>query len=96
MKADLLEVYGVLFDRFGPQHWWPGDTPFEVVVGAILTQSTSWTNVEKAICNLKKENLLSPEGLHKTDAKALAVHIRPAGYYNAKAKKLKSSWNTST
>jgi len=89
MKTDLLSIHNILLERFGPQDWWPGDTPFEVVIGAILTQSTSWTNVEKAIGNLKKKKLLSPEGIHKIDAGELALHIRSAGYYNAKARKLK-------
>jgi endonuclease-3 related protein len=89
MKTDLLEIHDILLKRFGPQDWWPGDTPFEVVIGAILTQSTSWTNVEKAISNLKDKKLLSSEGIRKIDAQELALHIRSAGYYNAKAKKLK-------
>ncbi|MFZ2456686.1 MAG: endonuclease III domain-containing protein [Candidatus Altiarchaeia archaeon] len=89
MKTDLLEIHDALLEKFGPQDWWPGDTPFEVVIGAILTQSTSWTNVEKAIGNLKKKKLLSPEGIHRIDTEALALHIRSAGYYNAKARKLK-------
>jgi endonuclease-3 related protein len=89
MKTDLLSIHDILLERFGPQSWWPGDTPFEVVIGAILTQSTSWTNVEKAIGNLKDKKLLSPEGIHKIDAGELALHIKSAGYYNAKARKLK-------
>lgn len=89
MNTNLLDIHDALLEKFGPQDWWPGDTPFEVVIGAILTQSTSWTNVEKAICNLKKKGLLCPYGLHRIDALELALHIKSAGYYNAKARKLK-------
>jgi len=89
MKTDLLEIHGILLERFGPQHWWPGETPFEVTVGAILTQSTSWKNVEKAIANLKKEGFLNPEGLNHINPDDLSTLIRPAGYYNAKTRKLK-------
>jgi endonuclease-3 related protein len=93
MSVDLIGIHDILLDRFGPQHWWPGETPFEVAVGAILTQSTSWKNVEKAIGNLKKAGLLTPGELHKIECNELAVHIRPAGYYNAKARKLKEFIN---
>lgn len=86
----LLEVYGRLYAAYGPQHWWPGDSPFEVVVGAILTQSSAWVNVEKAIENLKAAGILSPEGLLKVGLDELARLIHPAGYYNAKARKLKA------
>jgi len=86
----LTDIYNRLFDRYGPQHWWPGETPFEVVIGAILTQSTAWTNVEKAIDNLKAANALDPESLHKISTGELAALIRPSGYYNAKALKLKT------
>lgn len=89
-KANLLEVYNLLLSRFGPQHWWPGDTSFEVVVGAILTQSTSWKNVEKAIRKLKDAGALSPEKLHEMKEKDLAVLIKSAGYFNAKTRKLKA------
>jgi len=93
MNTDLLDIHDTLLERFGPQDWWPGDTPFEVVIGAILTQSTSWTNVEKAIGNLKKKCILCPEGLHLIDTVELALHIKSAGYYNAKARKLKEFMN---
>ena len=86
----LTEIYQLLFDRFGPQHWWPGDTQFEVIIGAILTQNTNWTNVEKAITNLKNANYLTPEKIHRVEMSRLAELIRPAGYYNVKAKRLKS------
>jgi endonuclease III related protein len=86
----LKKIYDLLYARFGPQHWWPGDTPFEVIVGAVLTQNTNWGNVEKAIANLKKAKLLSPEKLHKIETVELAKLIRPAGYYNIKASRLKN------
>lgn len=91
LKSALLkDYYKSLFASFGPQGWWPGRTRFEVIVGAILTQNTSWTNVEKAIRNLRKENLLSPERLHASDASTLASLIRPAGYFNIKAGRLRN------
>ncbi|MFC1634377.1 endonuclease III domain-containing protein [Planctomycetota bacterium] len=86
----LTEIYELLYEAFGPQYWWPGETPFEVTIGAILTQNTSWANVEKAIANLKSASHLTPEGLHRIDASELAELIRPAGYYNLKTKRLKS------
>jgi endonuclease III related protein len=91
MSAEkLTEIYDLLLDRFGPQHWWPGQTPFEIIVGAILTQNTNWANVEKAINNLKTANLLDPNKLNNTSYDRLAELIRPAGYYNIKAKRLKN------
>jgi len=90
MMTDLLSVYTALYQRFGEQHWWPAETPFEVCVGAILTQSTSWGNVEKAIDNLKREELLTSKAMDEVCAKDLAVLIRPAGYFNSKARKLKA------
>jgi endonuclease-3 related protein len=93
ISQQLLEIYEILFDRFGPQHWWPGETQFEIVAGAILTQNTSWTNVEKAILNIKAADCLTPEKLHNLDHEQLAELIRPAGYFNIKAKRLKSFLN---
>ncbi len=91
LKADLiLKFYQKLYRHFGPQHWWPGETPFEVMVGAILTQNTAWKNVERAIENLKKENALSPEEINKMNIEKLAQLIKPSGFYNLKAKRLKS------
>ena len=91
MISDTLsEIYKMLYDAFGPQHWWPGETSFEIMAGAILTQNTSWTNVEKAIANLKSAGNLTPEALHRIDLALLAELIRPAGYFNIKAKRLKS------
>lgn len=86
----LLTVYDMLNSRFGDLHWWPGETPFEIAVGAILTQNTNWKNVERAIENLKRNNLLSPEGLLHTGDERLAELIRPAGYYHIKTKRLKN------
>ncbi len=90
VSRQLLDIYERLFSAFGPQHWWPGDTPFEVCVGAILTQNTNWKNVEKAISNLKKHGLLSPVALNEIPLENLAARIRPAGYYNLKAGRLKA------
>ncbi|MBE3070040.1 MAG: endonuclease III domain-containing protein [Planctomycetes bacterium] len=78
-----------MFRRLGPQGWWPADTPLEVVVGAILTQNTNWTNVERAIANLKREGLLDVAALAAVDPERLAEVIRPAGYYRIKAARLK-------
>jgi len=86
----LLKIYNSLYDYFGPLNWWPGTTPFEVMVGAILTQNTSWSNVEKAINNLKKENLLEPLKLYTINQEELAQLIKPSGYYNIKAKRLRN------
>src|SRR3972149_3354876 len=88
-KDVLLKAYEKLYKTYGPQHWWPGDTPFEVIVGAILTQNTNWGNVEKAIANLKAEGILSPEGLRNVNHNHLAMLIRPSGYFNVKAGRLK-------
>jgi endonuclease-3 related protein len=84
-----MEIYQRLFDAYGPQRWWPGDTRLEVIIGAILTQNTAWSNVEKAIANLKRERLLSLEALGDVDSAHLAKLLRPSGYFNQKAKKLK-------
>jgi endonuclease-3 related protein len=89
----LTEIYQLLFDRFGPQHWWPGQDQFEIITGAILTQNTNWTNVEKAIANLKSANCLTPEKLYHLDIPQIAEFIRPAGYYNIKSKRLKNFIN---
>ncbi len=87
---NLLKMYSLLYKVYGPQYWWPASSGFEVVIGAILTQNTNWSNVEKAITNLKREKLLSPQTLHKLNLKRLAALIRPSGYYNIKAKRLKN------
>ena len=88
--SGLREYHETLQQSLGPQHWWPGDTPFEIMVGAILTQNTAWTNVEKAVANLKAAGTLSAKAVDATDARTLARMIRPAGYFNVKAKRLKS------
>jgi endonuclease III related protein len=85
----LMEVYDRLFARFGPRHWWPAETPFEVCVGAILTQNTAWTNVEKAIAALRQNDLLSLQNMRDATAEHLAGLIRPAGYFNVKSRRLK-------
>jgi endonuclease-3 related protein len=87
---ELLKIYRKLHRCFGPQHWWPGDTPFEVAVGAILTQNTNWSNVEKAIRNLRNQNLLLPQRMYGLSLRELSFLIRPAGYFNVKAKRLRS------
>lgn len=86
----LRTAYRLLRRHFGHQHWWPGETPFEVCVGAILAQNTSWTNVERAIANLKSAGLLTPQKLFQTSEAHLAQLIRPAGYFNVKARRLRS------
>lgn len=86
----LLAIYRALATAFGPQRWWPGETTLEIVVGAVLTQNTNWANVEKAIANLKTYELLSLEKLATLSPEIIAHHIRPAGYYNLKAKRLQN------
>ncbi len=89
----LMQIYELLYERYGPQHWWPGDGRFEVCVGAILTQNTNWTNVEKAITNLKNADCLTPQSLYLIEINNLAELIRPAGYFNIKAGRLKNFIN---
>lgn len=86
----LRKTYSRLMARYGPQYWWPAQEPFEVIVGAILTQSAAWVNVEKAIANLKAVEALSPAALRQLPVSELARLIHPCGYYNAKALKLRS------
>lgn len=86
----LTEIYEKMFSHFGPQKWWPGESNLEIIVGTILTQNTSWTNVEKAISNLKKENILSVEKLKSISEEKLAELIKSSGYFNLKAKRLKN------
>ncbi len=90
MTSGLNTFYQRLYSYFGPQHWWPSDSAFEVMVGAILTQNTNWVNVEKAIDNLKKYKLLTPAKVYSLSKQRLALLIQPAGYYNIKAKRLKN------
>lgn len=89
MKRLLTAIYKKLHKAYGPQGWWPGDTPFEVAVGAVLTQNTNWSNVERAIANLKKAGALSAHAIHGMEHARLAELIRPAGYFNVKADRLK-------
>ena len=86
----LTTIYDLLYTHWGPQHWWPGDTPIEIIVGAILTQNTAWTNVEKAIIRLKEADVLNPTALYQCTITDLAEWIRPAGYYNVKARRIKA------
>ncbi len=86
----LLQIYKTLLQAQGNQQWWPGETALEIAVGAILTQNTNWSNVEKAIQNLKTAGALSLNVLHRLDQVSLAELIRPAGYFNIKAKRLKN------
>jgi endonuclease-3 related protein len=86
----LYEIYESLFAHFGPQNWWPADTPFEICVGAILTQNASWKNVKIAIDNLKKKDLLDPFKLYEIPLETLSQIIKPCGFYNTKAKRLKN------
>jgi endonuclease-3 related protein len=88
--AILLEIYQTLLERYGPQHWWPAREPFEVIVGAILTQSTAWSNVEKAVGLLRAAGRLSAVGLRDLPLPSLATLIHPCGYYNVKARRLKA------
>lgn len=90
LSSRLRRIYNILYKKYGPCHWWPADSPFEVAVGAILTQNTNWSNVEKAIINLKRKNALGAFALRRLDQRSLARLIRPSGYYNIKAKRLKS------
>jgi len=86
----LMEVYRRLYEAFGPQHWWPGESPFEVIVGAVLTQNTNWRNVEKAIENLRQADCLTPDALYRMPLPELEELIRPAGYYKVKARRLRN------
>lgn len=85
----LMNVYTRLSKHFGPQHWWPGETRFEVIVGAILTQNTSWKNVEKAIKNLKKEKMLNCKKIANMDIGKLEKLIQPSGFYKQKSERIK-------
>ena len=89
----LMEMFTLLSNHFGPQNWWPAETELEMMVGAVLTQNTNWKNVEKAIENLKSKRMLSLKGLCSLSAAEIAHEIRPAGYFNVKAKRLKNLIN---
>ncbi|MEW6662033.1 MAG: endonuclease III domain-containing protein [Bacillota bacterium] len=86
----LLMVFQKLLDHYGPRHWWPAETEFEVMVGAVLTQNVAWRNVEKAIAALKEKGLMHPQGLYQADLPLLEELIVPTRYYKTKAKKLKA------
>lgn len=86
----LLKIYQKLYSSIGPRHWWPGDSPFEVIIGAILTQNTSWKNVEIAIRALKEKNLLDPLKLYRVGDRLLANTIKSSGFFNIKAKRIKT------
>ncbi|MFH1761247.1 MAG: hypothetical protein ABIA63_09115 [bacterium] len=88
MKEFVLNIYKVLLKIFGHQKWWPGDTRLEIIIGAILTQNTNWTNAEKAIKNLKKNGLLKLSQLRTAETSLIKNCIKPSGYYNQKTKKI--------
>ena len=90
LAEQLQKIYELLYERFGPQSWWPGDTRFEIIIGAILTQNTNWGNVEKAIANLRQADKLEPTKMHTLEQDRLAELIRPAGYFNIKARRVKN------
>jgi endonuclease III related protein len=89
-SAELLRYYKAMSEALGPMHWWPAKSPFEVIVGAILTQSTAWGNVELAIHNLRSAKMLTPSAISKIAPSRLASLVRPSGYFRQKARKLKS------
>src|SRR6267143_1952060 len=90
-KHDAIRAYyHTLFSAWGRQHWWPAQSPFEMIVGAYLTQNTSWTNVERALGNLRKARLLTISGIRRTPQRKLEQLIRPAGYFRQKAQSLKT------
>lgn len=87
---DLRQVFDALFEAYGHQHWWPGETLFEIMVGAILTQNTAWTNVERAIANLRENDSVDPERILAVDPAQLGDWLRPSGYFNIKAERLRN------
>jgi endonuclease-3 related protein len=87
---EIRKYYGVLYRAWGPQHWWPAETPFEVIVGAYLTQNTAWTNVERALANLRRAEVLSVEGIRRIRLARLERLVRPSGYFRQKARRLKT------
>jgi endonuclease III related protein len=89
-QPPLDEYFNSLFTALGPQHWWPGDTALEVIVGTMLTQNTSWKNVELALANLRVAGLLTIAGMERVNRRHLAKLLRPAGYFRQKARKLKA------
>ncbi len=89
-RRTLQRIYERLYAAYGPQHWWPGQTPFEIMVGAVLTQNTAWVNVERAIANLKAAEHLDPGVIAACNPAVLAAQLRPVGYFNVKARRLAS------
>jgi endonuclease III related protein len=87
-SSKLRAIFEWLYEAYGPQHWWPGDTPFEVMIGAILTQNTAWSNVEKAMASLKTIDCLNPEAILALSHESLTGLLRPSGYFNVKARRL--------
>ncbi len=88
-REALGTIFDALFECHGPQHWWPGDSPFEVMVGAVLTQNTAWSNVEKAIANLVVRDMLDPGKIVSVRKDYLARRLKPSGYFNIKADRLR-------
>lgn len=86
----LLDIYHRLYALHGPQRWWPADSPFEVMVGAVLTQNTAWINVERAIANLKEADALTPQAIMRVHPRRLASWLKPSGYFNVKARRLRA------
>jgi endonuclease-3 related protein len=89
-KMTPVQLFDILLTAFGPQHWWPGDTPFEVAIGAVLAQNTSWPNVEKAIASLRAANAMTATSLLALSESDLEQAIRPVGYYRVKARYLRT------
>lgn len=89
-NPSIIEIYRQLYKHFGPLEWWPAESPFEVVIGAILTQNTAWTNVEMAIQNLRRANSLTPAAIAGLSTESLELLIRPAGFFRQKALRLKT------
>ena len=88
MALTLFAIHDKLLEYYGPQHWWPADSPFEVMVGAVLVQSTAWRNVEHAIGNLKESDALSPASIREMNRETLEPLIRPSGFFRVKARRL--------
>jgi endonuclease-3 related protein len=88
--SHLLQAYKRLLATFGPQHWWPGDSPFEIMAGAVLVQNTAWRNVERAIANLRDAGVMEPRALYALPPEELAELIRPAGYFQVKTRRLRN------
>src|ERR1044072_644338 len=90
MSTKLMEAYERMLAKFGPQRWWPGDSPFEIMVGAVLVQNTAWRNVEHAVNNLRDAGVMEPHALYQLSPAEMSELIRPAGYYQVKTKRLRN------